>query len=66
MLHIPIGQMAGDNAMYREIVAYLRKNWSRSMRNPVLTGKNKVYHTLFALAPKGVRKLHARLRLHDA
>ena len=35
----------------------------KSMGNPVLTGKNKVYHTLFALAPKGIRRLHAALRL---
>ena len=66
MLHIPIGQMKGDNVMYRRVVSYLRKNWIRAMVNPVLTGKNKVYHTLFALAPKSVRKLHARLRLRRA
>ena len=66
MLHIPIGQMKGDNVMYRRVVSYLRKNWIRAMGNPVLTGKNKVYHTLFALAPKSVRKLHARLRLRRA
>ena len=66
MLHIPIGQMTEDNAMYREIVSYLRKNWIRAIGNPVLTGKNKVYQTLFAMAPKSVRKLHARLRLHNA
>ena len=58
LLHIPISQMRRNNAMYREIVAYMRKNWGRSMRNPVLTRKNKVYHTLFAIAPKGVRKAH--------
>lgn len=62
MLHIPISQMTGDNAMYRKIVAYLRKSWARSMGNPVLTGKNKLYHTLFAVAPRGVRKVHRALR----
>lgn len=62
MLHIPISQMNGDNAFYREVVGYLRKNWWRSMRNPILTGKNKAYHTLFAIAPRGIRKLHRRLR----
>lgn len=62
LLHIPISQMTKDNVMYRDIVAYLRKNWVRAMRNPVLTGKNKVYHTLFVLAPKGIRKLHRCLR----
>ena len=62
LLHIPISQMTKDNAMYRDIVAYLRKYWAKAMRNHVLTGKNKVYHTLFALAPKGIRKLHKCLR----
>ena len=62
LLHIPISQMTRDNKMYREIVAYLRKNWVKSMRNPVLTGKNKTYHTLFAIAPKSVRKVHRFLR----
>lgn len=62
LLHIPISQMTRDNAMYRDIVAYLRKNWARVMGNSVLTFKNKVYATLFALAPKGVRKVHRRIR----
>lgn len=62
MLHIPISQMNGENEMYREIVRYLRRNWMKSMRNPLLTGKNKVYHTLFALAPREVRRIHRRLR----
>ena len=65
MLHIPIGQMTGQNGTYREIVSYLRKNWARSMRNPILTGKNKVYHTLFAVAPATVRRLHRFLRRPD-
>lgn len=62
LLHIPISQMRRDNGMYRKVVAYMRKNWARSMKNPILTGKNKVYHTLFAIAPKGIRQLHAALR----
>lgn len=62
LLHIPVGQMNKENQMYRDIVGYLRRNWLKSMRNPLLTGKNKVYHTLFALAPRGVRKLHRKLR----
>lgn len=62
LLHIPISQMEKDNGMYREIVTYLRKNWFRSMRNPILTGKNKIYHTLFAIAPRGVRKMHRQLK----
>lgn len=62
LLHIPISQMTRNNKTYREIVAYMRRNWAKAMRNPILTSKNKFYHTLFALAPKGIRKLHRRLR----
>lgn len=65
MLHIPISQMTGGNVLYREIVAYLRRNWLHSMRNPVLTRKNKIYHTLFALAPKGIRRVHSAWRTHS-
>ncbi|MCM1303363.1 MAG: glycosyltransferase [Lachnospiraceae bacterium] len=63
MLHIPISQMRKDNDRYLNVVRYLRKNWWRSMRNPILSGKNKVYHTLFAIAPRGIRRLHRKLLL---
>ncbi len=62
MLHIPIGQMNRENKAYLDIVHYLRENWIQSMKNPLLTGKNKLYHTLFALAPRGIRKLHRSLK----
>lgn len=62
LLHIPISQMTRENEAYRKIVSYLRRHWLRSMRNPVLTGKNKLYHTLFALAPRGIRRIHRILR----
>lgn len=62
LLHIPISRMTEDNKMYREVVAYLRKNWWRAMGNPFLTGKNKLYHTLFAISPRGIRRLHRRIR----
>ncbi|MBQ4259421.1 MAG: glycosyltransferase family 2 protein [Lachnospiraceae bacterium] len=62
LLHIPISQMTRDNGMYRNVVAYMRKNWFRAMGNPELTGKNKLYHTLFAIAPKSIRQLHAKMR----
>lgn len=62
MLHVPISQMNRDNAFYREVVRHLRKNWVRAMRNPFLSGKNKIYHTLFAIAPRGIRVLHRKLR----
>ena len=50
---------------YRQIVKWLRKNWGRSMTNPILTAKNKIYHTLFAISPKGIRKLHKKLKHMD-
>lgn len=62
MLHIPISQMSRDNAFYREVVRYLRKNWVRAMGNPFLSGKNKIYLTLFAIAPRGIRVLHRKLK----
>ena len=62
LLHIPISQMTADNAQYQGIVKYLRKNWVRSMKNKILSRKNKLYHTLFAVAPRGIRRLHKRLR----
>ncbi len=62
MLHIPIAQMHAENEMYRSVVKYLRKNWKKSMVNPILTAKNKLYHTLFAAAPRKLRQLHGLLR----
>ena len=58
LLHIPISQMTRENEMYRNIVKYMRTTWVKSMTNPILTRKNKIYHTLFAIAPKGIRQLH--------
>lgn len=62
LLHIPVSQMTKDNAFYRSVIKYMRKNWWRSMVNPHLTLKNKCYHTLFVPAPKLLRKLHGRIR----
>lgn len=58
LLHIPISQMTGDNGQYREIVRFLRHKLVCSWKNPYLTGKNKLYHTLFAIAPKNLRRVH--------
>lgn len=60
LLHIPIPQMTRDNEQYCRIVSYLRKNWGTAMKNPYLTKKNKCYHTLFAVNPKGLRVLHRK------
>lgn len=62
LLHIPIPQMTGDNIFYRNVVKNLRHGWWRAMKNPWLTPKNKCYHTLFAIAPKGIRVLHKKLK----
>ncbi len=62
MLHIPVEQMHSGTQQYLQIIEYLRKNWWNSMKNPVLTKKNKIYHTLFAMAPKSVRVVHKKLK----
>ena len=62
LLHIPVAQMTGDNQQYRKIVKWLRRHWWGAMRNPYLTGKNKIYHTLFTIVPRGIRVLHKKLK----
>lgn len=62
LLHIPISQMGRENIRYRQIVSYMRKNWLKGMANPHLTIKNKIYLTLFAAAPKGIRVVHKKVR----
>lgn len=62
MLHIPVSQMTRDNQRYRDITGWLRRSWFKGICNPYLTGKNKLYHTLFAVAPKGIRVLHRKLK----
>ncbi len=62
LLHIPVSQMTKENETYKKIVKWLRKNWVSGMLNPHLTLKNKCYHTLFVLAPKGIRLLHKKLK----
>ncbi len=62
LLHIPISQMNSENREYKSIVHWMRKYWFRGIINPVLTGKNKVYHTLFAIAPRGIREIHKQIK----
>ena len=62
LLHIPIGEMNEQNGQYQEIVKWLQDHWRMAMKNPYLTVKNKVYHTLFVMAPKRIRVLHKFLR----
>lgn len=62
LLHIPIAQMEKRNTMYVQVVKNVRKNLFCCLGNKYLTGKNKVYLLLFAIAPKGLRKLHKRIK----
>lgn len=62
LLHIPILQMTRENAFYCGVVKKLRHGWWKAMKNPWLTKKNKCYHTLFAIAPKGIRVLHKKMK----
>lgn len=61
-LHIPVVQMQKENAQYVAICRYVRKNWWKAIKNEFLTAKNKVYLTLFAVAPKTVRVIHKKMK----
>ncbi len=58
LLHIPIAQMTKDNAQYRAICKYIKKHWTKMLANKYLTKKDKLYLTLFAIAPKKIRQVH--------
>jgi len=62
LLHVPISLMNRENDQYQRIVSHVRRHWLKGMRNPYLTGKNKIYLTLFAVTPKGIRQLHRRFK----
>lgn len=62
LLHIPISQMKKDHVFYRNVVRSLRSKWFQGLCNPYLTMKNKVYMMLFVIAPRGVRKLHKKMK----
>ena len=60
LLHVPVSQMTGENVFYRRVVRYLRSHIADTVRNPYLTGKNRIYLLLLTAAPRTVRRLHAR------
>lgn len=62
LLHIPIVQMTRENTQYKSVCTYVRKHWTDAVTSKHLTVKNKVYLTLFALMPKGIRKIHAMIK----
>lgn len=61
LLHIPISRMERSNAPYRRCVAFIRAHLGTVCTSRYLTGKNKLYLLLFALAPKTIRKVHGFL-----
>jgi len=64
MLHVPLSQMRGDNAFYINVKKYLLLHVGDTIKNPYLTGKNKVYLLLLTAAPRTVRGVHAwKMRL---
>lgn len=62
LLHVPLEQMTRQNEQYRRIVRGLRRSCWKSLRNPWLTRKNKVYLALFALSPRGIRLIHKKIK----
>lgn len=58
MLHVPLSQMKGDNVFYRDVKRYLRRHVGDTIKNPYLTGKNKMYLLLLTAAPGTVRRVH--------
>lgn len=62
LLHIPVSQMKKGNEQYEAVVKWLRLHWLQGMWNPHLTLKNKCYLTLFAIAPRGIRVLHRKIK----
>ena len=63
LLHIPIAQMTSENKQYKACVRWIRRKWFSGMCNPVLTKKNKIYQSIFAIMPKGIRILHKKWRI---
>ena len=56
--------MTKDNVFYAKVKRYLRRHVQDTVRNPYLTGKNKVYLLLLTAAPRTVRGVHAwKMRL---
>lgn len=62
LLHVPVSRMNKENEQYIEICKHVKKNWWHMLQSPYLTKKNKVYLTLFAIAPKGIRTVHKKLK----
>lgn len=62
LLHIPVSLMDKSNSEYESVVKYVRNHFPGFLFNKFLTGKNKVYLTLFTIMPKGIRQIHAKIK----
>ncbi len=62
LLHIPISRMTRDNSFYMEVVRNIRTNRSRIRRNRYLTSRQKGYLLVLSVAPRFIRKTHARIK----
>lgn len=62
LLHIPISQMKKGNEQYQNVCRYVKKHWTDTMTSKYLTTKDKLYLTLFAIAPKKIRQVHAAIK----
>lgn len=62
LLHIPISMMRKDNAYYQKVCTYLKHNFIKMICNPYLTLKNKLYLTLFTIAPRQTRVIHSKMK----
>lgn len=65
LLHIPISQMSNENTFYMDVVSYVKSNIGRALTNQYLTKKNKIYLLMFAVAPKTIRVVHAKIKKLD-
>ena len=62
LLHIPISKMERENEQYKKICKYVKKHWFHTVSSKYLTAKDKLYLTLFAIAPKRIRQIHAMIK----
>ena len=58
MLHIPVGRMVNTDNFYVNVKRWLRKHFRDTLKNPLLTKKDRIYLILLTAAPTTVRRVH--------